>query len=212
MKVGPPPECPCKDPKCPKKPKTEEKKEEAEAEDLGPCAMKCKEQVQNWYDNDDCLFRCSFHATPSSLSQLTIRSSRVVPKCCAASWYVTCAGRRMNVTSDPRPNRKNATSATPAVSEDPCPSRCHWWNGFEEEEEEEEETAVGRASKQNDLKKTIWSSSSLLGFYILFFFFLARRLALTTIATTASWFVIHAAASPLIATNARATKNSSGTT
>jgi len=40
MKVGPPPECPCKDPKCPKKPKKEEKNEEEPKEDLGPCAMK----------------------------------------------------------------------------------------------------------------------------------------------------------------------------
>jgi len=40
LKVGPPPECPCKDPKCPKKPVKEVKKEVEEAEDLGQCAMK----------------------------------------------------------------------------------------------------------------------------------------------------------------------------
>jgi len=40
MKIGPPPECPCKDPKCPKKPVKEEVEEVVIKEDLGPCAMK----------------------------------------------------------------------------------------------------------------------------------------------------------------------------
>jgi len=40
MKIGPPPECPCKDPKCPKKPVKEEEEEVVVKEDLGPCAMK----------------------------------------------------------------------------------------------------------------------------------------------------------------------------
>jgi len=45
MKVGPPPECPCTDPKCPKKPKKKEEKVEPKVEpkveeDKGPCAMK----------------------------------------------------------------------------------------------------------------------------------------------------------------------------
>ena len=42
LKIGPPPECPCKDPKCPKKPVKEEKKEVEPKEDLGQCAMKSK--------------------------------------------------------------------------------------------------------------------------------------------------------------------------
>ena len=45
MKIGPPPECPCKDPKCPKKPVKEEVEEVVIKEDLGPCAMK-----SNTYD------------------------------------------------------------------------------------------------------------------------------------------------------------------
>merc|ERR1719370_1323213 len=40
MKIGPPPECPCQDIKCPKKPVKEEVEEVVIKEDLGPCAMK----------------------------------------------------------------------------------------------------------------------------------------------------------------------------
>ena len=51
-KIGPPPECPCKDLKCPRKPKKEKKEEKKE--DLGPCAMKSKD---DFLDDRHNLFR-----------------------------------------------------------------------------------------------------------------------------------------------------------
>ena len=45
LKIGPPPDCPCKDPKCPKKPQKAAEKTKEESEDKGPCAMESKPEL-----------------------------------------------------------------------------------------------------------------------------------------------------------------------